>query len=199
MLVDVQVSWYVSSAHVQRLFPPKWRSRWLWHNQVMSLSFCLCKWRGYIRKHTQALGFFFSSLSLVCSLVDSSGKPQTLCLSYLGAFQGVGLSPYRKVFFICSSACAQGYLGHPELVCFSWLWASWVACHPVLSDPLPERQGPQPLEQNSTCRINHDLNEPTKSIQHPWRESHIDTYLYPSISINHRAVHFFCTSNITFY
>ena len=29
------------------------------------------------------------------------------------------------------------------------------------------------LDQNSACRINHDLSEPTESIQCPWRESHI--------------------------
>ena len=35
--------------------------------------------------------------------------------------QGVGLLPCREVFFICSSACVQGSLGHSGLVCFSCL------------------------------------------------------------------------------
>ena len=83
-------------------------------------------------KHTWALGFFFwFFVLLVHSLVDSSGKPQTLCLSYLSVSWGVGLSPYGKAFFICSSVHAQGYLGHLELVFFSCLWVSWVACHPA--------------------------------------------------------------------
>ena len=63
--------------------------------------------------------FFWFILQLV--LVNSSREPQTPCLGYFSASQGVGLSPYRKVFFICSAVCAEGYLGHPELVCFTCL------------------------------------------------------------------------------
>ena len=70
-----------------------------------------------------------------CSSLVGSGwfiwQATGLCLNYLAASWGVGLSPYRKAFFICSFVCAQGYLGHPELVCFSCLWVSWVACHHV--------------------------------------------------------------------
>ena len=91
----------------------------------------------YKRKHTQAIGVL---LVLALILVSSSGelwsgKPQTLCPGYLSASQGVGLLPYREVFFICSSVCVQGYLGHPELVLFSCLWVSWVACHPASTGP----------------------------------------------------------------
>ena len=37
----------------------------------------------------------------------------------------------RKVFFICLTVYSQGYPEHLELVCFSSLQVSWVACHPA--------------------------------------------------------------------
>ena len=40
-------------------------------------------------------------------------KPPTLCCSYFSASHGVRVHSYRKVFLACSTACAQGYLGHP--------------------------------------------------------------------------------------
>ena len=108
MSADAKTSQYDSTAHVQRLFLPKWRSRQLWHHLMMSLSSCLHKWRGrYKRKHVWVLGIL---LVLGLILVGSSsefwsGKPQTLYASYLGASQGVGSLPYREVFlfiFMCS-------------------------------------------------------------------------------------------------
>ena len=39
------------------------------------------------------------------------------------------------MFFICSTVCAWGYLGHLELVCFCCLSVSQVACHPVSIGP----------------------------------------------------------------
>ena len=139
----------------------------------MSLSFCLHKWGGYIRKCTPALGFFFFWLLVLwLVLVDLSRKPQTLCLSYLSASQGVGLSPYRKVIFICSSVHAQGYLGHPELACFSCLWVSWVACLPVSIWPSTRKARTATLsELSSACGINCNLGEPTKFIQCSQRRS----------------------------
>ena len=84
-------------------------------------------------------GSSFWLLVLWLVLVDSFRKPQTLCLGYLSASWGVGLSQYKKVFFICSSVCAQGYLGHLELVCFSCLWAGWVVCHPASIWPVTRK------------------------------------------------------------
>ena len=45
-------------------------------------------------------------------------KPPTLCCIYFSASHGVRVHLYRKVLFICSATCAQGYLGYPYLV---WL------------------------------------------------------------------------------
>ena len=72
--------------------------------------------KGVYKEMHKSLGGSSFGSSLVHSSVDSSKKPQTLYLSYFGACQGVGLSPSRKVFFICLSICAQGYLKHHELV-----------------------------------------------------------------------------------
>ena len=86
------------------------------------------------RKHAWALEFIHSLLvlgSLAHSLVGLSRKPQTLWLGYLSASWGVGLSPYRKVFFICSFIHVHAYFVYPELVHFSCLWLSQVTCHPA--------------------------------------------------------------------
>ena len=122
-------------------------------------------------------GSFIHSLlvrgSLACSPVGLSGKPRILWLGYLSASQRVGLSPYREVFFICSSVCVQAYLVHPELVHFSCLWVSWVACHPASIRPgMGEARTTALWEWSSTCGINHGLSEPTKFTQHPQKESH---------------------------
>ena len=128
----------------------------------------------YKRKCAWALGVQLLVLhSLVHSPFGSSGKPQIPWLSYLSASWGVGLSPYRKVFFICSSICVQAYLVHSELVHFSCLWVSWVTCHPASIRPSTREARTTALqEQRSTCRINCNLNEPTKFTQHPQKESH---------------------------
>ena len=138
MSVDVKASQCDSTVHVWRLSHLNEEVddcnviRWC------HLLFCLHKWGGrYKRNCAQTRGFIHSLVphSLVCYPVGSSRKPQTLSLSYLGASWGVGLLPYRKVFFICSSICVQGYLRHYELVCFSCLWVSWVTSHPASIKP----------------------------------------------------------------
>ena len=64
MLVIAQASQCDSTAHAQRLFLPKWRSRWLWHHQMMSLSFCLCKWRVVYKKTHMSPGVLLLVLCL---------------------------------------------------------------------------------------------------------------------------------------
>ena len=101
----------------------------------MSLSICLCRGLGVIKeKHAWASGLSSGFLVALCS-VTLHEKPQTLSCGYLGASQGVGLQIYREVFFICSTASAQGYLRFPELVCFSCLWVNQVAHHPTSLGP----------------------------------------------------------------
>ena len=122
----------------------------------------------YKGKHAWALGILSLLFlgSLAHSPVGSSRKPQTLWLGYLSAPRGVGLSPYRKVFFICSSVCVQAYRVHPELLHFSCLWVGWVTCHPVSIRPNTWKARTTVLwEQGSACGINHDLGEPTKFTQ----------------------------------
>ena len=141
--------------HAQKLFPPKWRSRWLWHHLMMSLSFCLHIWRGYIRKCPWALGFFFWFFIFGLFLGWFNHEATDPLSQLRSASRGVGLLPNRKVFFICSSVSAQGYLEHPELACFSCLWASWVACHPASIWPSTWKgKDHNPSELSSACGIN---------------------------------------------
>ena len=84
--------------------------------------------------------FWFLVLWLIPQLVHlGSHRPSDLATSV--PLKGVGLSPYRKVFFICSSICVQAYLVHPELVHFGCLWLSQVTCHPASI----RGKGPQPF------------------------------------------------------
>ena len=89
---------------------------------------------GYISKNAWALGPSSEFLVSV-HLVSLCKEPQTLCCSYLGAPRGVKLQPYREVFFIYLTISVQGYLGYPELVCFSCLQVNWVAHHPMSLRP----------------------------------------------------------------
>ena len=100
---------------------------------MISLSLQLCRGlRAIKEEHTQASGLLSGCLVAVHS-VTLCEKLWTLSHGYLSASQGVRLQLYRKVFFICLVISAQAYLGHSELVYFSYLWASQVA-HPL--DPL---------------------------------------------------------------
>ena len=96
MPADAQVSWHDFAVHVQRLFLPKWRSRWLWHHLMMSLTSFLHNLREVIKDSVHEPSRFIHSFVSACWSSDlfpigSSGKPQTLWLSYLSASWGVGL------------------------------------------------------------------------------------------------------------
>ena len=62
-------------------------------------------------------------------------EPPTLCCSYFSASWGVRIHLYRKVLFICLTACVQGYLGDLELVQLSCLQVNQVAHHFMSSIP----------------------------------------------------------------
>ena len=143
---------------------------------MTSLSFYLCKWRGVFKEECMSpgVGCQFVWFSFRFFLWFVLRKPQTLCLGYLGASWGVGLFPYRKVFFICLTVCVQGYPEHLELMCFNSLWVSQVACHPVHIWPDTRKaRTAAPSEWSSACGINCNLGEPTKFIQHPQRVTYI--------------------------
>ena len=131
MLMDVQASWHDSTTYVWRFFPLKWKSRQLWHHQMMSLSFCLCKWRGVYKEMCMSPTVLLLVLHLwfVLQLIHPGSHRHSVSAT---------LVPLKEwnyhhtgKFFICSSIYAQGYLEHPALVCFSCLWVSQVACHPA--------------------------------------------------------------------
>ena len=152
---------------------------------MTSLLSCLCKW-GEVQKRA----FMSPRGAMGSSGPDSGwlawlalvGKPQTLWTCYLSASQGVGLLPYRKVLFICSSVHAQVYSVHPELVVFSCLWVSWVTCHPASIEPgIGEARTTALQIGSSTCGINCNVSEPTKFTQHPCGELHMYTYTYTYI------------------
>ena len=78
MLADAQVSWYDSTVHVQRFFPPKVQNQMTvtWFNDVTDVLLMYIRDR-YKKKHTWDPGEF-GSVILPCSPVRLSKKPQTL-------------------------------------------------------------------------------------------------------------------------
>ena len=128
MPVDAHASWHNSTVHVQRLFPPKWRSRWQWHHLMMSLTSLFHKWREGIKESThEPLRFFFLVHWSICWLasglfpdwfVQEATDHLTLlpwCLSRSGI-----ITLQESVLYLFNCTC-QGYPGHLELVCFSCL------------------------------------------------------------------------------
>ena len=89
--VDVQVSQHYTTVHVQRLFPPKWGGRWLWHHIMTWLLYCLHKWtRGIKEKPTQAWGGGSSFILWILVQVQERRQPN-FWPGYLSASQGAGV------------------------------------------------------------------------------------------------------------
>ena len=93
------------------------------------------------------------------------------------------------MFLICSSICAQGYLEHPEWVCFSCLWANCVACHPASIWPSTRKARTMALQSwvvhvgwivTSVSPLNPS-SIPRES--HAYTHTHTHTYIYIYIYI----------------
>ena len=107
-------------------FLPEEGHRWSWHH----LSLCLCRGLGlYMERMHKSWGSHLGLFAV--HSVTFHEEPQTLYCSYLSASKGVRLQLYRRVFFVCSAVSVQGYLGHPELVCFHCLWVNNVSHLPA--------------------------------------------------------------------
>ena len=111
MPADAQVSLHDLTAHVQRFFPPKCRSRWQWHHLMMSLMSFLCKLRVGIRRSmhkTWGHSFihYFHLVLLACSLVGPSGKPQTLLTQLPQCLLSSGIITRQgSIFYLFNCMC----------------------------------------------------------------------------------------------
>ena len=142
---------------------------------------------GYKREHTWAMGLSSGILVAVHS-VSLCEEPQTLCCSYLSTSWGMRLQPYREVFFIYSTVSTQGYLGYPELVCFSCLQVKLGSLPPYVPRTWYwSGKDCNLLEQISACGINHNFGEPTNPISIPEQgHMHTHTYIYVMIDYNRK-------------
>ena len=68
---------------------------------------------GYIRRVCMSLEAIIWAFGTEHSGNLLRRKPLTLYCGYFSASHGARVHSYRKVFLVCSPACAQGYLGHP--------------------------------------------------------------------------------------
>ena len=118
-------NWWVGSCVAIKTIRFVWRGHWQKHrwagvtllhmHKIFQWCYCQCAYvKGweYIRVSThkfEAIVWLFGC----CTFKLPCEKPLTLCCSYFSASHGVRVHSYRKVLFICSVACAQGYLGHP--------------------------------------------------------------------------------------
>ena len=98
------------------------------------------------------------------------GRPPTLCPSYLGAPHGVGLLNIQESvsYLFISDICAQGSLGHLQLVFFELLVYQPGGSSPYIYQTWYWRSKDHCCsEKNCTLGINHDLGVPTKIFQCP--------------------------------
>ena len=122
----VQVGWHDSPAHVKGFS--------CWKGEADGcdvIRWCHCCYayvegRGYKRRVCMSLWAIVWVFGC-CTFELPFEEPPTLCCSYFGASWGVRVHLYRKVFFICLTACAQGYLGDFELFWHSCSQVNWVA------------------------------------------------------------------------
>ena len=133
MSADVQASQPDSTEHAQRLFLPKWKA-----DECDIILWCHCctayiNKGGYKRMSPRSSGSYpgwFIWWVLVWEATDPlSLLPRCLSRSGIITIQG------SVLHLFISSICVHGYLGHSKLVCFSCLWTSWVAHHPVSIKP----------------------------------------------------------------
>ena len=139
---------------------------------VTSLLFCLHSGWGVIKGELAWASGLSSGILVALHSVTFHEEPHTLSCSCLSASWGVRLQLDREVFFICSTVSAQGYLGHPKLVCFSCLQVSQVSCHPASLGPGIRVARIAIFWCELACRMNCDFDEPINPFSIPM-SSHI--------------------------